>query len=286
MAVETHEEVRLPDEVPRSERIFTALRDNVPSFVLALVAWELLAIWVDEPALTPRVKEIFIRAYEVIFLKAGGQTLCVLCVHSMHTAWRILVGIAIAMVVGVGIGIAMGRVLWVEKLMNPYLSMLLPIPALAWSPIVLLWFGLGNTTMIFITAFAAALPAISSTWTGVKTVNPVWIRAAKSMNAEGMTLFWKVIFPGALPFIMSGFRLGLARAWRAGIAGEFVAASDWGLGYAIFDSREELDTAFMLVGVATIALVGFIMEKLMFEKIEKVTVVKWGMMTETGGGNT
>ena len=76
-----------------------------------------------------------------------------------------------------------------------------------------------------------------------------------------------------------------ARAWRAGIAGEFVAASDWGLGYAIFDSREELDTAFMLVGVATIALVGFIMEKLMFEKIEKVTVVKWGMMTETGGGN-
>ena len=95
--------------------------------------------------------------------------------------------------------------------------MLLPIPALAWSPILVLWFGLGNTTMIFITAFAAALPAISSTWTGVKTINPIWIRAAQSMNAEGMTLFWKVIFPGSLPFILSGIRIGLARAWRAGI---------------------------------------------------------------------
>jgi NitT/TauT family transport system permease protein len=286
MAVATHDEVRLPVEATRAEKIFAALRDNVPSFVLAIVAWELLAIWVDEPALIPPVTEISHRAYEVIFLRAGNQTLCVLCVHSMHTAWRILVGISIAMVAGVGIGIAMGRVLWVEKLMNPYLSMLLPIPALAWSPIVLLWFGLGNTTMIFITAVAAALPIISSTWTGVKTVNPVWVRAAKSMNADGMTLFWKVIFPGALPFILSGFRLGLARAWRAGLAGEFVAASDWGLGYAIFDSREELDTAFMVIGILTIAIVGFTMEKLMFEKIESVTVVRWGMMTETGSGNS
>ena len=64
-----------------------------------------------------------------------------------------------------------------------------------------------------------------------------------------------------------------------------VAASDWGLGYAIFDSREELDTSFMLVGVATIAIVGFVMEKFMFEKIENYTVVKWGMMSETGGSN-
>ena len=194
-----------------------------------------------------------------------------------------MIGMLIAGFVGIAIGIAMGRVGWFEKFMIPILSMLLPIPALAWSPILVLWFGLGNTTMIFITAFAAALPAISSTWTGVKTINPIWIRAAQSMNAEGMTLFWKVIFPGSLPFILSGIRIGLARAWRAGIAGEMVAASDWGLGYAIFDSREDLDTAFMLVGIAAIALVGFVMEKFIFEKFEKVTVVKWGMMEEVGG---
>lgn len=285
MAVATRDDVKLPVEVTRWERIYNGVRDNLPSFVLLVIVWELFAIFADEPALFPRAGAIGGRAYEVIF-ELAGETVCVLCVHSYHTAWRILVGTLIATVVGISVGIAMGRILWVEKLMVPYLSMLLPIPALAWSPILVLWFGLGNTTMIFITAFAAALPAISATWTGVKTVNPIWIRAARSMNADGMTLFWKVIFPGSLPFVLSGIRIGLARAWRAGIAGEMVAASDWGLGYAIFDSREDLDTAFMLVGVATIAVVGFVMEKFMFEKLEKVTVVKWGMMAETGGGNS
>lgn len=284
MAVATGDEVQLPAEMTWSEKIFAWLRDNVPSFILVLVIWEIVAIIANEPALFPRTGDIVQRAYEVTILKSG-ETSCLLCLHSYHTAWRILVGTAIATVIGIAVGIAMGRVLWFEKLMVPILSMLLPIPALAWSPILVLWFGLGNTTMIFITAFAAALPAISSTWTGVKTVSPIWVRAARSMNAEGMTLFWKVIFPGALPFILSGIRIGLARAWRAGIAGEMVAASDWGLGYAIFDSREELDTAFMLVGIATIALVGFVMEKFMFEKIENITVVKWGMMAETGGTN-
>lgn len=276
------DEVQIPPEMSTSEKILFWIRDNVPSFIVLIAGWELVAWYVGEPALFPRAMPILYRAYETTFLMAG-DTVCVLCVHAMHTAWRIFIGMGIASVIGIAIGIAMGRVPWFEKFMIPILSMLLPIPALAWSPILVLWFGLGNTTMIFITAFAAALPAISSTWTGVKTINPVWIRAARSMNAEGMTLFWKVMFPGALPYILSGIRIGLARAWRAGIAGEMVAASDWGLGYAIFDSREELDTAFMLVGIAAIALVGFLMEKFIFEKVEGVTVVKWGMMEEVGG---
>ena len=276
------DDVKLATEYTRQERFWMWIKDNIPSFIAVLVIWECIAWYVNEPALFPRVFPIFHRFYEVTFLKSG-ETTCVLCVHSYHTAWRIMIGMLIAGFVGIAIGIAMGRIGWFEKFMIPILSMLLPIPALAWSPILVLWFGLGNTTMIFITAFAAALPAISSTWTGVKTINPIWIRAAQSMNAEGMTLFWKVIFPGSLPFILSGIRIGLARAWRAGIAGEMVAASDWGLGYAIFDSREDLDTAFMLVGIAAIALVGFVMEKFIFEKFEKVTVVKWGMMEEVGG---
>ena len=284
MAVATHGEVKLPVELSTKEKTVKWIFDNVPSFILLIAGWELIAMYVAEPALFPRVGPIVYRAYEVIFVKFEDAPVCILCVHIYHTAWRIMVGMAIATVAGISIGIAMGRVAWFERLMVPILSMLLPIPALAWSPILVLWFGLGNTTMIFITAFAAALPAISSTWTGVKTVNPIWIRAARSMDARGMTLFWKVIFPGALPFILSGIRIGLARAWRAGIAGEIVAASDWGLGYSIFDSREDLDTAFMLVGIACIALVGFMMEKFIFEKLEKVTVVKWGMMEEVGGG--
>ena len=282
MAAPTNEEVKIPSEVRTSERIWHWIRDNIPSFIVLIVIWEIVALYVGEPVLFPRFSQILHRAYELTFLKSGDNV-CVLGVHAYHTAWRIIVGMSIATVLGIAIGIAMGRIPWFEKFMIPILSMLLPIPALAWSPILVLWFGLGNTTMIFITAFAASLPAISATWTGVKTVNPVWIRAARSMNADGMTLFWKIMFPGALPFILSGLRIGLARAWRAGVAGEMVAASDWGLGYAIFNSREELDTPFMLVGIAAIAIIGFVIEKFIFEKVEKVTVVKWGMMGEIGG---
>ncbi|MED5579408.1 MAG: ABC transporter permease [Nitrospinota bacterium] len=289
--VTQRDEVRLPPVLSGRERLVQWLKDNVPSFIAVILIWELLTWVAAEPALFPRSGvfpgtfegSIIQRGYEVIFLKAG-ETNCILCVHAWHTSYRILIGIAIASVVGVSIGIAMGISVWFEKFMVPIQSMLLPIPALAWSPVCVLWFGLGNATMIFITSFAAALPAISATWTGVKTVNPIWTRAARSMNANGMVLFRKVTLPGSLPFILSGLRIGLARAWRAGIAAEMVAASDWGLGYAIFDSREDLDMGFMLVGIATIALVGFIIEKFLFEKLERATVIKWGMMAEVGSG--
>jgi NitT/TauT family transport system permease protein len=106
------------------------------------------------------------------------------------------------------------------------------------------------------------------------------------MNCSGHRLFLKIIFPGALPFILSGVRVGLARAWRAGVAAEMVAASQWGLGYAIFASREFLDISFMLCGIAMIGLVGFVMEKFIFQKLEAMTVIKWGMMedVQVGGG--
>ncbi len=289
--VTQRDEVRLPPQISGRERTVMWIRDNVPSFIAVILIWEILVWFADEPALFPSFgifpgtfgSSILQRAYEVIFLKAG-ETSCILCVHAWHTSYRIIIGIAIASVVGISIGIAMGISVWFEKFMVPIMSMLLPIPALAWSPVCVLWFGLGNGTMIFITAFAAALPAISATWTGVKTVNPVWTRAARSMNASGMVLFRKITLPGSLPFILSGIRIGLARAWRAGIAAEMVAASDWGLGYAIFDSREDLDMSFMLVGIATIALVGFIIEKFIFERVERATVIKWGMMAEVGSG--
>jgi len=182
------------------------------------------------------------------------------------------------------IGCAMGRYRIWERFWLPIVAVLLPIPALAWTPVVVLWFGLGDATMIFITTFGAVLPIISNTWTGVKSVNPAWIRAAKSMNCSGYRLFLKVIFPASLPFILSGIRVGLARAWRAGVAAEMVAASDWGLGYAIFASREFLDISYMLCGIAMIGLLGFVMEKFIFQKIEAMTVIKWGMMEDVQVG--
>lgn len=92
-------------------------------------------------------------------------------------------------------------------------------------------------------------------------------------------MFWKVIIPGALPYILTGLRLGLATAWRILVAVEMLMSVQRGLGWLIFGSQEFLNTDVMLATIAVIGLIGFVLEKLVFEKIERLTVVRWGMLT-------
>jgi NitT/TauT family transport system permease protein len=203
--------------------------------------------------------------------------------HVLSTAWRLPFSFAIASVVGITVGILMGRFAFWEGFFVPLLSVLLPIPALAWTPIAVIWFGNGDQTVIIVTAFAASLPIAMAVWTGVKTINPVWIRAAQSMNADKMTIFRTVVLPGSLPMILSGMRIGLARAWRAGVGAEAFAGIQWGLSAGIFDAQEYLDTAFMMVAIAVLGIFGYILEKVLFQPIETRTIIKWGMMEEMGG---
>ena len=110
----------------------------------------------------------------------------------------------------------------------PLVSALMPIPSLAWVPVFILWFGLGNTVAILIVFYAALFPMLLNTWSGVRAVNPIWLRAAGAMGANERALFWKVIVPGASPFIITGLRQAFLRAWIAVIGAEFLAASDFG----------------------------------------------------------
>jgi NitT/TauT family transport system permease protein len=203
--------------------------------------------------------------------------------HTLSTAWRLPFAFMIASLFGVTVGILMGRFAFWEGFFVPLLSVMLPIPALAWTPIAVIWFGNGDQTVILVTAFASFLPIAMAVWTGVKTINPVWIRAAQSMNAEKMTIFWTVVLPGSLPMILSGMRIGLARAWRAGVGAEAFAGIRWGLSAGIFDAQEYLDTAFMMVAIAVLGIFGFLLEKVLFQPIESRTIIKWGMMEEMGG---
>jgi len=255
--MQAEQELELPRASSAWEKAWQWCAMNLPSFIVIFALWEIVSrIWGD-PVLFPPLEAIAARGWE---LTRSG----VLLMHTFATAYRILGSMVLAIGIGVVIGCAMGRYRIWERFWLPLVAVLLPIPALAWTPVVVLWFGLGDATMIFITTFGAVLPIISNTWTGVRAVNPAWIRAAKSMNCSGYRLFLRVIFPAALPFILSGIRVGLARAWRAGVAAEMVAATNWGLGYAIFASREFLDISYMLCGIAMIGLLGFVMEKFIF----------------------
>lgn len=198
--------------------------------------------------------------------------------HAADTLYRLGLGFAIAAMAGVAIGIAMGRSRAAEALLLPLVSIGAPIPGLAYAPLFLLWFGLGDTGSIVLVAFVAAFPVIQNTWTGVKAVKEIWVRAARTMGAEGRMLFRHVIVPGSLPYILAGLRLGLAQAWRILVAVEMLAAVQWGLGWLIFGAREFLNTDAMLAGIAVIGAIGLALEKLVFQRLENYTVVRWGMM--------
>jgi NitT/TauT family transport system permease protein len=189
-----------------------------------------------------------------------------------------LTGFALAVAVGLPLGVLMGRYRPVEHFFLPITSALMPIPSLALVPVFMLWFGIGNTVAILIVFYAATFPMALSAWSGVRAVNQLWLRAAGAMGAQGQALFWKVILPGASPFIITGLRQAFLRAWIAVVGAEMIAASDWGLGWVIYDAKEFLNTDVMLASVAVIGVIGFVFERLVFGSIERATVQRWGMV--------
>jgi NitT/TauT family transport system permease protein len=203
--------------------------------------------------------------------------------HAAYTLYRVMFGLSLAIVVALPLGILMARFRRVEEFFLPLASALMPIPSLAWVPVFILWFGLGNTVSILIVFYAATFPMLLNTWSGVRAVNPLWLRAAGAMGANEQALFWKVIIPGAFPFIITGVRQAFLRAWIAVVGAEMLAASDWGLGWVIFDAKEFLNADLMLASLAVIGFIGFAFERLVFGSVERATVMRWGMVRDAKG---
>jgi NitT/TauT family transport system permease protein len=253
-------------------RTLTAFIELAIPFVAVAIVWQAFSLFGPFPQkLFPRVETI-IAAF--IRLAADG----ILPIHAFHTVIRLLIAFLLAALVGVSFGLIIGRYRWAEDLFLPLVSIGNPIPGLAYAPLFVLWFGLGNLPAVLLVAFAATFPIVLNTWTGVKAVKEIWIRAAQAMGAADRQLFWKVVLPSALPYVLMGLRLGLARAWRVLVAVEMLTSVNLGLGWLIFGAREFLNTDVMLAGIAVIGIVGLLLEKLVFEKIEQSTVVRWGMM--------
>jgi NitT/TauT family transport system permease protein len=253
-------------------RVWIIARTALPFIVVGTI-WEIVAhLGVFPPRLFPPIEAV---ADTFVNLSVSG----ILPHHAAQTFVRLIAGFALAAVAGVGIGIVMGRSRPAEDVLLPLVSIGAPIPGIAYAPLFLLWFGLGDRSAVLLVAFVSAFPIVFNTWTGVKAVKEIWIRSAQAMGADNTRLFRHVIMPGALPYIFTGLRLGLAQAWRILVGVEILAAVPWGLGWLIFGAREFLNTDVMLAGIAVIAMMGLALEKLVFQKLENYTVVRWGMMT-------
>jgi NitT/TauT family transport system permease protein len=259
-----------------SPRARSAIRAAISIFVFALVYEAIARTGYFPPVLMPSLAKI---GSTLLSTLLDGTML----VHAASTFYRVLVGMTLAILVGLPLGILMGRYKPVENFFMPLASALMPIPSLAWVPVFILWFGLGNTVAILIVFYAALFPMLLNTWTGVRAVNPLWLRAAGAMGADERALFWKVIVPGSSPFIITGVRQAFLRAWIAVIGAEFLAASDWGLGWVIFDAKEFLNADVMMASLVVIGAIGFAFERIAFGSIEKATVQRWGMVRNAKG---
>lgn len=206
-----------------------------------------------------------------------------LFVHTAFTMARVLAGLGLAAIVGIPLGLLMGRYRHIERFLNPLLSVLMPIPSLAWVPVLILWFGLGNTATVALVFYAASFQVIYNTWTGVRSINPIWLRAAAAMGSDERTLFRNVVLPGALPFVITGIRLAFARSWIAVVGGEMIAASSYGLGWVIFEAKEFLNADVMIAALLVIGALGLVFERVVFQGIERRTVARWGMVRAATG---
>jgi NitT/TauT family transport system permease protein len=249
----------------------SSLRRGALTLIVAAALYEALARSGYFPqALTPTLGAI---AHTLFASLADGTML----LHAAATLYRVLIGFGLAVAIGLPLGVLMARWRPVENFVLPLMSALMPIPSLAWVPVFILWFGLGNTVSVLIVFYAALFPMLLNTWSGVRAVNPIWLRAAGAMGAKENALFWKVIIPGASPFIIAGLRQSFLRAWIAVIGAEMLAGSDFGLGWVIFDAKEFLDADVMLASLIAIGFIGFVTERLVFGSLERATIYRWGM---------
>jgi NitT/TauT family transport system permease protein len=245
---------------------------GLSTFVLAGVVWEVVALSGIYPAaLFPGLGQI---AHAFVSLLFSG----VLFWSALGTLGRLVTGFVMGGSLGVVIGMVMGRYRLVEDFLLPVVSICYPIPALAYAPLFVLWFGLGNTPSVLIVTVATALQVIINTWQGVTAIKPIWLRSAKVMGAKERMIFRSVVLPGSLPYILTGLRIGLGAAWRVLVGVEMITAVANGLGSLIFGAKQFLETDVMLSGIIVIGLIGFVLERYLFTEVERSTLMKWGML--------
>jgi NitT/TauT family transport system permease protein len=168
---------------------------------------------------------------------------------------RVLGGFGIGAGLALPLGLLMGGSAWFYQLMNPLIQLLRPIPPIAYIPLAILWFGLGNPPAFFLISLGAFFPVLMNTISGVRTVDEIYIRAARNLGASGATLFLRIILPAATPHILTGLRVGIGVAFIVVIVAEMIAVNN-GLGFRILEAREFMWSDKIIAGMITIGLLG------------------------------
>lgn len=190
-----------------------------------------------------------------------------LWIHLSASLTRVIIGFLLACVAGMLLGLVCGWWQTASDYIRPVIEALRPIPPLAWIPITVLWFGLGDGASYFLVFLGAVFPAFVATYTAVRSLDRNQMNAALCLGATPRQLFWDVLIPASLPIVLPGLRIALGVGWMCVVTAELIAAQT-GLGYMIQQSRMLFQINNVVAGMVTIGLVGFLMSALL-ERLER-----------------
>jgi NitT/TauT family transport system permease protein len=194
----------------------------------------------------------------------------------LRTLQRIAVGFCLAAAGGLLLGMAVARGPALEATVGPIVAGLQALPSICWYPLAILWFGLSEKTILFVTVAGALFSVASATISGVQNIPPLYLRAATTMGASGLNLYLWVVLPAALPSLLSGLRQGWAFAWRSLMAAELLFLNR-GLGALLMIGREFNDVAQLFGVILTILGIGWAIDRLLFARIEASVRRRWGL---------
>ncbi len=238
-------------------------------YVLLVLIWEAvyrLGLW--PPYLFPSPKDV-VRA---LFWGFQDKTFLI---GTWISIQRIVIGYIISFILGVGLGLVVGRFKLLDETVGSLMVGLQVLPSICWLPLAILWFGLSEQAIQFVVIMGAFLSIAIATDSGIRNINPIYVRAAKTMGVKGVELYRRVILPAALPSIATGMKLGWSFAWRSLMAGELLFVSI-GLGHLLQVGRELNDMPQVMAVMVLIVVIGLAFDQLIFARLEKRLREQWG----------
>jgi len=181
---------------------------------------------------------------------------------ALGSLYRVAAGFLAGAGLALPLGLAMGANRAVHAWCNPLVQVLRPVPPIAYTPLAILWFGLGDKPAVFLIALGAFFPVLMNTIAGVRQVDAIYLRAARNLGAGRLTMFLRVILPAAVPYILAGARVGVGTAFIVVIVSEMIAVNN-GLGYRILEAREYMWPDKIIAGMVTIGVLGLTIDMLM-----------------------
>lgn len=193
------------------------------------------------------------------------------------TMWRLVAGFSISIILGVGTGLLMVRFRDFGKTMSSFAVGLQSFPSIAWVPFAILLVGLNDFGILFVVVLSSIFSVMISTYSGIRNINAIYLRAAKNMGATGMSLFTSVMIPAATPSLIVGIRQAWSFAWHALIGAEILIAASVGLGHILLVGREFQLMDQIIASMITIFAIGFVFDRLIFYKLEDKVRSRWGL---------